>query len=109
MGNSKSQQQVSNNVDTTRFANNTNNTIHFNNIYNLHDQHQQAIKELNTKVECAVGILILIVILVVAIFAYKFLRKRQNELVERRAHELVLTMLEKGEIVKHEGASGSRK
>lgn len=104
MGNSKSQETVSNNLDVTKFMNNTNNTVHFNNIYNLHENHSNAIRELHTTVNIGfmfiISFILFLIVFIVMIYAFQYYKKRQKYQVQQRAQALVLNMIEKGELQK---------
>lgn len=104
MGNNKSQESKPNNVELTNINRNINTTIHFENIYNLHDEHKQQLHELRKHVNIGVwsifSLILLIIITVIIIFVgKKCLRKRKYKLeqtIETRAKEMALEMLENG-------------
>lgn len=106
MGNNKSQESKSTNVESTNLNNNINTTIHFENIYNLHDSHKQQLKELHRNINFGLwsifGLIFAIIIIVVGVYVgRKMLKARKAKVqqkIEEKAKALAMEMLEKGDV-----------
>lgn len=105
MGNTKSQESKLLSAESTKFDNNVNSSIHFNNIYQLHDNHTQHLRALEEQLNFSFMLLFLtlffIILAVVIFFMFKKLQKRNAKLVEEKAQNIILTMIERGELRKN--------
>lgn len=93
----------SSSVEATQISNNNNASIHFENIYNFHEEHSNSLKQLRSDVQigiaCVLGFMILII---VSIVVYVLIKKYRNSRrvnfenqVEKRAREIAVVMVEK--------------
>lgn len=84
--------------EATNFQNIKNSSIHFDNIYNFHQNHSKQISELNTKVEVGVlsiiGLLMFILISIIFYIIVKKLRNKYKTVLENKAKDLALKMVE---------------
>lgn len=104
MGGNNSKQQNTKSAETTVISNNQNSTIHFDNIYQLHENHTQHISELQQEVKFGLySIFTLIALIVVGVLIYFLIKKLSrsykyhiNQKIDNKAKTLALEMIEKG-------------